>query len=100
MTIGLQSIKYIQVCFVYYEHESSFLSERYYISILNGGANTCVLGKGWEVLSIHSSSRATVFGFDNKPAIKWNLSIVNAITALDLLNRQYILLRDSVHDTS
>jgi hypothetical protein len=26
-----------------------FLPEKYYISILDGGADTCVLGKGWEI---------------------------------------------------
>ena len=28
-----------------------FLPENHHISILDGGADTCVLGKGWEVLS-------------------------------------------------
>jgi hypothetical protein len=37
-----------------------FLPEEYHISILDGGADTCVLGKGWEVLYIHSSRRANV----------------------------------------
>jgi hypothetical protein len=39
-----------------------FLPEKYHISILDGGADTCVLGKGWEILSIHSSRRANVVG--------------------------------------
>jgi hypothetical protein len=34
-----------------------FLPEEYHISILDGDADTCVLGKGWEVLSIHSALR-------------------------------------------
>jgi phosphoserine aminotransferase len=33
------------------------LPEKYHISILDGGADTCVLGKGWEVLSIHNTRR-------------------------------------------
>jgi hypothetical protein len=31
-------------------------------------------------------------GFDHETAIKWNLPIVSAITALDLPNGQYVLL--------
>jgi hypothetical protein len=56
-----------------------FLPEKYHISILDGGADTCVLGKGWEILSIHSSRRANVVGFDHETAIKRNLPIVSAI---------------------
>ena len=69
-----------------------FLPENYHISILDGGADTCVLGKGWEILSIHNSRRANVVGFDNETAIKRNLPIVSAITSLDLPNGKSILL--------
>jgi hypothetical protein len=43
------------------------LPESYYISILDGGADTCVLGKRWEVLSAHISRtrRENVIRFDN-----------------------------------
>jgi hypothetical protein len=51
-----------------------------------------ILGKGWEVLSIHDSRRANVVGFDHQSAIKRNLLIVSAITSLDLPNGQSILL--------
>ena len=34
-----------------------FLPERYHISISDGGADTCVLGKGWEILSTHNLRR-------------------------------------------
>ena len=47
-----------------------FLPERYHISILDGGADTCVLGKGWEILSTHNLRRANVVGFDHETAIK------------------------------
>jgi hypothetical protein len=60
------------------------LPERYHISILDGGADTCVLGQGWEVLSIHNTRRANVVGFDHVAAVKRNLPIVSAITAVDL----------------
>jgi hypothetical protein len=36
------------------------LPEKYHISILDGGAGTCVLGQGWEVLSVHNTRRANV----------------------------------------
>ena len=49
-----------------------FLPERYHISILDGGADTCVLGKIWEILSTHNLRRANVVGFDHETAIKRN----------------------------
>jgi hypothetical protein len=61
------------------------LPERYHISILDRGADTCVLGKGWTNLSLHNSRRANVVDFDNESAIKRNLPIVSA-NALDLPN--------------
>jgi hypothetical protein len=69
-----------------------FLPERHHISILDGGADTCVLGKGWEIISTHNSRRANVVGFDHESAIKQNLPIFSAITALDLPNGQSVLL--------
>jgi hypothetical protein len=62
------------------------LPERYHINILDGGAYTCVLGQGWEVLSVHNTRRANVVGFDHEAAVKRNLPIVNAITTVDLPN--------------
>jgi hypothetical protein len=69
-----------------------FLPENHHISILDGGADACVLGKGWEVLSIHNSRRANVVGFDHEAVIKRNLPIVSAITAIDLPSGESILL--------
>jgi hypothetical protein len=60
------------------------LPERYHISILDGDADTCVFGKGREVLSVHNTRRANVVGFDHEAAVKRNLLIVSAITAVDL----------------
>jgi hypothetical protein len=60
------------------------LPEKYHISILDGGADTCVLGQGWEVLSIHNTRRANVVGFDHEAAVKRNLPIVSAMTAVDI----------------
>jgi hypothetical protein len=60
------------------------LPEKYHISILDGGADTCVLGQGWENLSVQNTRRENVVGFDHEAAVKRNLPIVSAITAVDL----------------
>jgi hypothetical protein len=69
-----------------------FLPESYHISILDGVADTCVLGKGLEVFSVHNSRRANSIGFDHENFIKKNLPIVSPITALDLPNGKSMLL--------
>jgi hypothetical protein len=74
-----------------------FLPETYHISILmDGGAETCVLGNGREIISIHNSGKANVVGFDHKAALKRNLPIVSAITAVDLPDGTSILL--AIHE--
>jgi hypothetical protein len=75
------------------------LPERYHISILDGGADTCVLGQGWEVISIHNTRRANVVGFDHEAAVKRNIPIpINiAITAVDLPDGISMIL--IVHET-
>jgi hypothetical protein len=77
-----------------------FLPERYHISILDGGANTCALSKGWEILLTHNLRRANAFRFDHETAIKRNLPIDSAIAALDLPNGQSILLviHEGIHN--
>jgi hypothetical protein len=60
------------------------LPEKYHMSILDGGVDTCVLGQGWEVLSVHNIRRANIVGFDRENAVKRNLPIVSSITAVDL----------------
>jgi hypothetical protein len=60
------------------------LPEKYHISILDGEADTCVLGQGWKVLSVHNTRRANLVGFDHEAAVKRNLPIVSAIIAVDL----------------
>jgi hypothetical protein len=61
------------------------LTEKYHISILDGGtdADTCVLGQEWKFLSVHNTRRANLVGFDHEAAVKRNLPIVSAITAVD-----------------
>jgi hypothetical protein len=60
------------------------LTEEYHISIIDGSADTCVLGQGWEVLSVHNTRKANVVGFDHEARVKRNLPIVSAIIAVDL----------------
>jgi hypothetical protein len=68
------------------------LPDKYHISILDGGVNTCVLGQGWEFLSVHNTRRANVVGFDHEAAVKRNLTIVSEITAVDLPDGISVLL--------
>jgi hypothetical protein len=60
------------------------ITEKYHNSILDSGADTCVLGQGWEVLSVHNTRRANVVGFDHEAAVKRNLPVVSVINAVDL----------------
>jgi hypothetical protein len=76
--------------------ELPILQDRYHISILDGGADTCVLGKGWKLLASKDSRRSNVFGFDHEDAVKRNLPIVSAITAVDLPDGSSIVL--TVHE--
>jgi hypothetical protein len=68
------------------------LPEKNHISILDGGADTCVLGQGWEILSVHNTRRANVVVFDYDAAAKKYLPIFSAITAVDLLDGISVVL--------
>jgi hypothetical protein len=68
------------------------LPEKYHISILDGDADTCVLGQGWEVLSVHNTRRANAVGIDHEAAVKRNLPILIAINAFDLPDGISVLL--------
>jgi hypothetical protein len=45
------------------------LPEKYHIIILDGGADTCVFGQGWEILSVHNTRRANELGFDHEATV-------------------------------
>jgi hypothetical protein len=60
-----------------------FLSEKYHITIIDSGADTCVLGQGWEVFYVYNTRIANVVSFDHEAAVKRNLQIVSAINAVD-----------------
>jgi phosphoserine aminotransferase len=68
------------------------LPEKYHISILDGSADTCVLGQGWEVLSVYKTRGANVVGFDHEAAVKRNHPIVSAITAVELSDGTSMIL--------
>jgi hypothetical protein len=76
------------------------LLEKYHISILDGGVDTCLLGQGWEVLSDHSTRGANVVGFDHEAAVKRNLPIVSAITEVDLSDgiSMILIVHESIYD--
>jgi hypothetical protein len=79
------------------------LHEKYHISIIDGDADTFVLGKGWYVLSVHNTRRANVVDFEHEAAVKRNLPIVSAITAVDLPDGISVLLivhEDICNDTA
>jgi hypothetical protein len=59
---------------------------------LDVGADICVLGHGWVILSVHNTRRANVVGFDHEVTVKRNLPIVSAITAFDLLDGISVIL--------
>jgi hypothetical protein len=69
-----------------------FLPERYHSRILDGEVDTRILETDFKLLTIHNSRRANVIGFDHEIAVKRNLPIVSANTALDLPDGTSILL--------
>jgi hypothetical protein len=68
------------------------LPKKYHIGILDDSADTYVLGQGWEVLSVHNSRRENKVGFNHEAAVKRNLPIVSAITAVDLPDEISVIL--------
>ena len=72
------------------------------ITILDSGADTTVLGKGWLVETIHPTRKANVQGFDVNLAVKRGLPIVSAVSAVDLPDGRVILLRvaEAIYNSS
>jgi hypothetical protein len=68
------------------------LPEKNHIRILDIDADTCVLGQGWEVLSVHNTRRANVVGFYHEASVKRDHPIVSAITAVDLPDKISVIL--------
>ena len=59
--------------------------------IIDNGADTTVIGQGWTVIA-HTGRKANVIGFDKEAAIKRGLPIVTAIAAVDINEKETVLL--------
>ena len=70
--------------------------------IMDNGADTSVIGKGWLVVA-YTQMKANIVGFDKKAAVKKGLPIVSAVTAVDIENKTVLLriheavLNDAAH---
>ena len=53
------------------------------VVIMDNGADTCVIGKGWHIAHVHPTRKADVIGFDHHMSVKKNLDIVAGIGAID-----------------
>ena len=71
---------------------SLVIEEHEKLVILDDGADTSVVGHGWEVVTTHPFRKAHVIGFDHKVAVKRNLDIVTACIVVEV-NGESILLQ-------
>ena len=71
------------------------------ILILDNKANIFVLGKGWEVITVHPTRKAHIYGFDHQAAVEKHLDIVTAVSVVEV-NGETILLQvnEAVHNPS
>jgi hypothetical protein len=44
--------------------------QKYHLSNVDDSADTCVLGQGWEFLSVNKTRRSNVVSFDHEAALK------------------------------
>ena len=66
---------------------------------MDGGADTSVIGKGWEIESIHPTRKAHVLGFDGPNHIKQNLPIVSASCIVNIQgNLTRIKINEAVYN--
>ena len=87
------------------DHQAQLLhaseDDIYHPAIIDNGADTCVIGKGWDVLATHPTRKANVIGFDNEVAVKRHLPIVSAITAVDIGDDTYLIrVNEAVYNES
>ena len=68
------------------------LGHKDHIAISDDGADTCVIGQGWYILTTDPIRKVTVLGFDHDIAQRTGLPIVTAVTALDLPDKTTILV--------
>ncbi len=70
---------------------SLVIEDQQKLVIMDNGADTSVIGKGWDIIAVHPTRKAHVIGFDHKAAVKKNLDIVSAVTAVDINDHVYLL---------
>ena len=71
------------------------------ISILNNGEDICALGKGWEVIAVHSARKAPVYGFGNQAVVKKHLDIVTAVSVVEVSRKSIMLqVNETMHNPS
>lgn len=58
---------------------------------IDGAADTCATGDGWEIIAVDPLRKANIVGFDSRSAFKRGLSIVSAITATDVANKTHLM---------
>ena len=61
-------------------------------NIIDSGADTCVIGKGWHVIA-DTKRRVNVIGFDKKVILKHSLPLVSAVTIVEPDDGNQIMLR-------
>ena len=69
------------------------LPSNYHTAIMDSGADTCIIGKGWHVVDEHPTRRVKVVGFDKELTSKNNLPIVTAMTIVEVPDQDPILLQ-------
>jgi hypothetical protein len=72
---------------------SVLVKHHQHITILDSGADTTIIGKGWLIETTHPTRTANAQGFDVNQAIKRGLPIVSAISAVDHPDDHVILIR-------
>ena len=76
--VSINNIK-VNACFVHNK-----FSHGVYISIMDGGADTSVIGQGWTITAYDQFRRLNIVGLDSDKARKLGLYIVTAIFAVDI----------------
>ena len=72
----------------------------YKVNIMDAGANTLVIGQGWELIAC-TNRKVNVIGFDQQIAIKKNLPITSAVTTTDVEDKTHLLqIHEAVHNAS
>ena len=67
-------------------------------NIIDNGADTSVIGKGWHVLA-HTNRKVNVAGFDKKCGNRENSPVVTAVTCVDMDGETvHLKINQAVHN--